>query len=32
MQIPAKAYRAVGQVALRLLIRRDEELVDKCIG
>jgi hypothetical protein len=32
MQIPTKAYRAIGQVALRLFIRRDEELVDKCIG
>ena len=32
MQVPTKTYRAVGQVALRLLIRRDEELVDKCVG
>jgi hypothetical protein len=31
MQIPPKAYRADGHVALRLLICRDEELVDKCI-
>jgi hypothetical protein len=32
MQIPTKTYRAVGQITLRLLIRRHEELVDKCVG
>lgn len=32
MQIPTKTYRAVRQITLRLLIRRHEELVDKCVG
>jgi hypothetical protein len=32
MQIPTQTYRAVGQVAQRLLIRRDEKLVNKCVG
>ena len=31
MQIPTKAYRSLGQLALRLLIRRDEKLINKCV-
>jgi hypothetical protein len=31
MQIPTETYRAFGQIALRLLVRRNKELVDKSI-
>jgi hypothetical protein len=32
MQIPTNTYRPLGQLALRLLICRDEKLIDKCVG
>jgi hypothetical protein len=32
MQIPTKAYRSLGQFRLCLFIRRDEKLINKCVG
>lgn len=32
MQIPTEVYRSLRQLRLRLLVRRDEKLINKCVG